>query len=417
MPVYANPGLNPYAGAYNLPRPVYGHPGLAQLGQFAPVAVAPQFAMPQASMMGATPAKSDTSPFRIFVADDDVASTAGKIALASTGVQNASYGEAGCDAACEEKSCGCKGECCCPQDRFRFFGGTLYLRARDAEVAYAVESDSNLPLVEPPVQVSPIAMVDQDFSSGYRAGFGVSLDACSEFAVTYTMFDTSSSDQITKAVAINNIVSMVLHPATAAADAGTVSAAGRHDIAFDLVDVDYRRAWREDESGNIGYLLGFRWGQLEQNFNARFTNDLSQPVNTGQVFTDVDFSGVGIRFGLEAERFASRVPLMFYAKGLGSILAGEFDATYLQTGAAGAAVDVNTRWQAGRIVPTFDLELGGGFCSADGRFRATAGYSFGVWTNIVKTNDFINAVQNNDFRDMNDDMTFDGIVTHIEARF
>ena len=42
--------------------------------------------------------------------------------------------------------------------------------------------------------------------------------------------------------------------------------------------------------------------------------------------------------------------------------------------------------------------------------QATLGYMFSAWTNVVKTEDWIDGVQTNDFRDMGDTMTFDGLV-------
>ncbi len=82
-----------------------------------------------------------------------------------------------------------------------------------------------------------------------------------------------------------------------------------------------------------------------------------------------------------------------------------------------ARVGVDTGWKAGRIVPTFDLELGGGIYLPGGTLQATVGYVFSAWTNVVKTEDWINAVQTNDFRDMGDTITFDGIVARVEGRF
>jgi len=133
------------------------------------------------------------------------------------------------------------------------------------------------------------------------------------------------------------------------------------------------------------------------------------------VLTDVDFSGAGVRFGLEGERHGTRFPFLVYAKGFASLMAGEFDASYQQNNLGTSFVD--TSWTAGRIVPTFDLELGGGFDCCNGCFRATAGYVFSAWTNAVKTDDWIHAVQTNDFRGMNDTMTFDGLVVRVEGRF
>jgi hypothetical protein len=210
---------------------------------------------------------------------------------------------------------------------------------------------------------------------------------------------------------------MTIHPSTRDAIATTVEADGRHDIDMDLIDVDYRRYWVQDCSRSLAYVVGVRWGNLEQNFDARYTDDLLQPLNVHNVTTDVDFSGAGIHLGLEAEQYSSRWPVLVYAKGFASIIAGEFDATYTQTFPNTTVTVVDTSWEAGRLVPTFDLEVGGGVCMADGALRATVGYVFSAWDNIVKTEDWIHAVQTNDFRDMNDSMTLDGLVFRVEGRF
>jgi hypothetical protein len=222
---------------------------------------------------------------------------------------------------------------------------------------------------------------------------------------------------------------MVIHPATPNAVIGTAAAWGRHDLEYDLMDLEYRRVWWDDGLGkslkgdcsagsSMNWVAGVRWGRLEQNFQSVFTDDLvGPPIAEVTVLTDIDFDGIGVRLGLEGERYASRLPFMVYGKCYGSLIAGEFDASYQQTVQAGANFGVDTSWTAGRIVPTFELELGGGFVCCDGSLRATAGYMFSAWTNVVKTEDFIHAVQTNDFRDMGDTITFDGLVARVEGRF
>lgn len=325
---------------------------------------------------------------------------------------------------CGPKSCGHVEECCCFPYAFRVYGEYLYLRARDSEVCYAVETNSASPPVGQrdavvPVQTSPIAVLDQDYSSGFRAGFGICLDACSEIGASYTWFDTSAEHSISSAghYPQQAIAEMVLHPATPNGIVWTVEAAGRHDIGFELIDIDYRNSMVRSCTSHLDYIIGVRWGKLEQEFDARFTHDLKQPDNRYEVATDIDFDGAGVRLGLEGERYYCRVPVKLYMKGFASLLAGEFDATYQQTVQNNAYPGVNTGWTAGRIVPTFDLELGGGFYLPGGKLEATVGYVFSAWTNVVKTEDWIHAVQTNDFRDMGDSMTFDGIVARVEGRF
>lgn len=335
------------------------------------------------------------------------------------------FDDASCKAVdCGQKSCGHVGECCCHPYTVRAYGEFLYLRARDAEVCYAVETNSNLPqdisaFPGVPVQTSPVGMLDQDYSAGFRAGFGICLDECSEIGVSYTWFDTSTDDSITRHpnFPIRQIMPMAMHPGTYDAITGTVEAAGRHDIQFDLIDVDYRQFLVQSCTSHLDCLIGIRWGNLEQNFAARYTDDLSQPENAYAAATDIDFTGVGLRLGLEGERYYCRVPVMLYMKGFASLMAGEFDATYQQTVQNTAGFGVDTGWEAGRIVPTFDLELGGGVYLPGGTMQLTVGYVFSAWANVVKTEDWIHAVQTNDFRDMGDTITFDGLVARVEGRF
>src|SRR5690606_31763358 len=116
--------------------------------------------------------------------------------------------------------------------------------------------------------------------------------------------------------------------------------------------------------------------------------DMLSAIN-GQatVSTDVDFDGLGIRLGLEGERYTRR-GFMAYAKSHGSLVAGEFRANYQQGNAFDASV-VDTDWEAGRIVPMLDLETGIGWTSANGYWRFSAGYVYSAWYNVVKTDEWI----------------------------
>ena len=210
---------------------------------------------------------------------------------------------------------------------------------------------------------------------------------------------------------------MVLHPSTVDANTGTVSADGRLDIDFTLVDIDYRRFLVQSEQIDLNYVIGFRYGQLQQTFGSRVTDLLVALNPDGQVGTDIDFYGAGVRLGLEAEQYARRTHMMFYAKGIASLMAGEFTGTYRQTVQNNSNWGVDTSWQAGRIVPTLDLEFGGGFYSKCGTWRLTAGYMFSFWANVVETQDFIQSVQTNNFAGMGSLMTFDGLVVRYEGRF
>lgn len=64
-----------------------------------------------------------------------------------------------------------------------------------------------------------------------------------------------------------------------------------------------------------------------------------------------------------------------------------------------------------------DAEFGAGLSLWNDRLRFTAGYSFAGWFNLVRTDQFIGAVQTNNFTGMHDTLTFDGLVGRVEVQF
>ncbi len=67
------------------------------------------------------------------------------------------------------------------------WGEYLYLRPRNAEVAYGVPIDGAIiPPPVNPIQVGRIGMVDPDYSSGIRFGVSYVLDGCSSITAQYT---------------------------------------------------------------------------------------------------------------------------------------------------------------------------------------------------------------------------------------
>lgn len=378
-----------------------------------------------------SPVPGSSSPYHITVLDGGqrgdsdlrLAAAAPKKVPAAETSRPADSGSACTTGGCADRACA--DEVCAQRCGLavRFFGEYLYLRCRDAEVPYAVETNSALPPFpgdgpSTPIQTSPVAIVDPDYSSGFRAGFGIGLDQCSEIVATFTMYESGTDDFIALGpVDIRQIESMVVHPSTADVGTGTDFAAAHLDISFDLIDLDYRRTIRQNCQSDLSALVGIRYGKLEQRFTSRLTDDLDAANNDTEWLTDIDFTGVGLKLGLEGEHYSSRFPLVFYARGMASLLAGEFSAIYEQTVQNNSNLGVDTGWKAGRIVPTFDLEVGGGLCVLGGRLRATAGYVFSAWTNVVETQNYIHAVQLNNYQDMSSTITFDGVVCRVEGRF
>jgi hypothetical protein len=334
------------------------------------------------------------------------------------GVMPAAYagpaGPACADGACT--SCG-KGGCdgCCTGwcHRFSVFGEFLYLRPRDAEVAYAVPIDGNVvDPSDPAFQVGPVQVVDPNFQPGFRFGVGCTLNECSMLQFTYAQLDADTNDTLVLpgggAAIARSLVSPL--PITAAVDA--LDAEAHLLVQFKLFDADYKGLLAYCDDYKVAYVVGARYAKLNQEFNALFSTN-----GFDTVATDVEFEGGGLKIGLEGERYGRNHQWFVYGKGDVALIGGISRASYFGTNQADTAI-VDTDWEAGRLVTITDLEVGFGWENHCRNLRLSAGYMYSVWYNITRTNEWINAVQNNNFTDPSDNffgmMSFDGITARVE---
>jgi hypothetical protein len=356
------------------------------------------------------------TPTSIRIADESAQPTpAPSAAAASSG----SCGGCGsCDSCCAADACGsgcCEESCdsccdpCCWMHKFFVFGEPLVLRARNTEVAYAVPVNGPIVPLVPNTQIGAVGVVDQEYDFGFRLGGGWMCSDLSSITLQYTLFESSEIDAI-DANAPFVLESLVHHPLTASAVTPWLNANARHDIDMNLIDVDYRHIFRIGNGYALNWLAGFRYASLEQTFVANFAN-----LGVSQVFSNVQFDGAGIRVGIEGERVGRR-GFMAYGKGHASFVGGEFSANYRQRDVFNLN-EVVTSWEGARLVSILDLEVGAGWYSQNGRWRLSAGYLVSGWFNTVKTDDWVQAVRNNNFVDMNDGISFDGFVGRVEYRF
>lgn len=314
----------------------------------------------------------------------------------------------------------CGDACCEPQGwhhRFNAFGEYMLLRARNADIAYALPV--NGPVVAgapgvaglPGVQQGPVGIVDPDYSSGFRIGGGFTLDECSQIQLTYSEFDETTASAIAPAFP-DVLRSLVLVPDTSTADTDFLNAAASETIQFKLVDLDYRGLLAYSNDYKVSYLVGARYAKLDQDFIGVFSEAGVTAVNS-----TVNFDGGGLRVGLEAERYGRNQQMFVYGKGYASLIGGQFRSSFVQ-GSDLAGVEALTSWKAGRLVGIYDLEVGAGWENYCGNFRVSAGYMFSVWTNTVKNNEWINSVRTNNYTDPSDNfagmISFDGIVARAE---
>jgi hypothetical protein len=312
------------------------------------------------------------------------------------------------------------GACCKPGfgDKCWFgYGEFLYLRPRNSEVAFGVAIDDATdtdPAVSPPIQVGRVGVTDIDGQPGFRFGIGRFLDEATAVQIGYTDFYGNTVDQLT-APGGAVIRSLVSHPRTFDVASDNLDAIADYDIQFQLLDADFRSLIAYNCDYQIGYLIGLRYGELRQRFDALFTGNGEEFVES-----EINFYGAGLRLGLEGERYTPKRNLFFYGKTYLSLLGGESKARYVQ-GSSFDPVVVDTSWKAGKVVTIYDLELGAGWQNECGNLRLSAGYLFSFWYNTVRTNEWINAVQENNFADPSDNFngmtTFDGLTARVEVRW
>lgn len=323
----------------------------------------------------------------------------------------------GCaDAACGGKGNGCGCDDCCKGwcHRVNVFGEFLYMRPRNAEVAYAVPIDGNLTAdpADPAFPVGQVQVVDPDYQPGFRVGFGITCDECSQIAVTYSQLDADANDDLVIPGGANVVARSLVSPPILNTAIDTLDAEAHLFVQFKTLDIDYKGLFAYNCDFKAAYVFGIRYAKLNQEFDALFE------VNGFEtVATDVEFEGAGLKFGLEGERYGRNQQWFVYGKGSVSLVGGESRATYLGSNQADDIL-VDTRWEAGRLVSITDLEVGLGWQNYCGNFRLSAGYAYSIWGNIVRTNEWIDAVQLNNYTDrtenFNSFMTFDGLTARAE---
>jgi len=152
-----------------------------------------------------------------------------------------------------------------------------------------------------------------------------------------------------------------------------------------------------------------------QNFRAR--EDIGVPFGLANVATEINVDGFGIGFGLDGMRRSATCGLLVYGRGSASFVSGEVKADYRQSTQFGPNSIVGNNLVDYRVLTILQTELGAGWQSQCGRVRVTAGYQFNGWFNSLTTGSYILGVQHREFHDLNETITFDGLVTRVLVQF
>ena len=190
-------------------------------------------------------------------------------------------------------------------------------------------------------------------------GANLAINAMTSILLNMTMFDSKTASRLETSPP-HVIRSLVSHPSSTSAATDFLSSQAQSELQLDTVDLGLRHLFVGGDVFAVNYSVAARYARLEQSFDSTFLNNGQE-----QVSTDIDFDGAGLRLGLEAERHACGRPLRLYTRCAASFLAGKFQGSYFQGQSFDPTV-VSTQWEAGRIVPILDLEVGGGWCSPGG---------------------------------------------------
>ncbi|MBI1831703.1 MAG: hypothetical protein HYR84_09660, partial [Planctomycetes bacterium] len=198
----------------------------------------------------------------------------------------------------------------------------------------------------------------------------------------------------------------------AAIDSLTSSADYR--IRLLMGDLELRNAIVNNDRLTFNWLAGARYAHLDQNLASVF-----QVTGTTTVDSKISFDGFGPRVGLDGQYRLSH-GLYGYAQGVANLLVGQFRGNYEERNIFVGQVG-QTSITANRVVPVLELEVGGGWQSANGRYRVSGGYYIGGWFNNMTTTAFAGAIGNTNFttngNNFRDTIVFDGFVTRFEFRY
>jgi hypothetical protein len=303
-----------------------------------------------------------------------------------------------------------------PPLRWALFGDVLWLHPTGVDMAHAQQQDGlggagTVPFGE-------IGVVDPSYDLGFRLGGELRLAADAGVFVQFAFFEgdaTSSLEPPAIPGGGGAVGSLVHHPgASITASAGPVNA--DYEIKFFLGDVAYRQILWRNCAQYVSVFAGARFAQLDQNFiqTGTFSGGQGGVIDTS---TTIEFTGAGPMVGIDGARQIGTTRFSVYGRSLAAAITGEFDSRYRMFNQSTAILLAESLWKDDRIMPMLDWELGVAWTSPQGHLRLAAGYLVSHWFNVVSTPTFVDAVQADNYVDVDDTLSFDGLVGRIEWVF
>ncbi len=336
----------------------------------------------------------------------------------------AAHGTFFADASVRAQSCGYANasDCCetgcsdcqpCPwEHRNSVWGEFLYLHATNVDMAHAQQQNGVGGAGTTPF--GRIGTVDPNYQPGFRIGGNWALDSCSSIVGSYTFYESQAIDTVVPGAG-GSVGSLVHHPGAAiTASAGPVNAT--YDIDFQLADLRYRRLLFGSDRKWVNYSIGALYGHLEQDFSQRgvFSGGSAGTLDTR---TEIDFDGGGVKLGLDGERLIGCRGFSVYGRASVSPIVGQFSSDYTLQNSTTSVLLANAAWKDDRFVTILDYEFGLAWTGPCNRWRLSTGYMASFWFNAVTTPSFIDAVQADNYVEVGDTISFDGLTARVERRW
>lgn len=317
-------------------------------------------------------------------------------------------------APCAQQACACA--CCAdPFDhRCGFFGEYLLLRAFDVDMAHGFQQNG-VGGAGTVIQ-GEVGTVQPQFESGFRVGGDWACTCCSEVRFAYTWYQSHADDVLAAAPGIGGTaMSLVLDPGSISAGSTFDLLTATYDINFQTADIDYTFILDRCETSAWNLSVGVRYAHLEQEFSQ--LGEFTGALGTMRTSTGINFDGVGLRTGIDAQRAFGKSRVLLYGKCFLSCVFGDFSSHYLQFNNTTATTEATAHWVDGRVMPILETEVGLRWVSCDDHCKFGAGYNTAYWFNAVDTGQFIEAVQNDSFTRVGHAIVFTGLVAHAEYDF
>ena len=300
--------------------------------------------------------------------------------------------------------------------QFYIWGDVLWLRPTGVDMAHAQQQNGIGGAGTVPF--GSIGVVQPDFDIGWRVGGEVRFDPKESVFGSYTTFSNSSTDHLDAPTIPGGggaVGSLVQHPGAAiTASAGPVDAS--YDIDFQIAEIACRYLIECTRYSELSAFAGGRWAHLNQSFSqtGEFGGGQAGTIDTS---TSIKFDGGGPLIGVAGERLIGCTRFSSYVHATASAVEGQFSSNYTMNNSSTATLLALSNWQDDRIVPMLDYEFGIAWTAPSNHLRLSVGYMAEHWFNIVSTPTLVDAVQADNYVNVHDTLSFDGLVGHAELRW